>query len=102
LSSWTLFALVAIPLAIAAIERSLLLRFLAKVYERGGSKDLQAAASATRHLAPRPTRSQRGAITTVSGAGLPGGPDARRGDHCGGSCTSKLIMIEHFPRNRAL
>jgi len=80
---WIFIAVVAIPLVVAAIERCLMLRFLATVYERGGPTDLKTAAAATRHLTPRPGGGGRRAITTASGpdhpddpGGLDGVPDA--------------------------
>jgi hypothetical protein len=44
---------VAIPLFIAAVERALVLRFIAKAYRAGGVGHLRAAALATRHLVPQ-------------------------------------------------
>jgi hypothetical protein len=55
-NSWTLIATVAIPLAVAAIERGFVLLFLARAYRLGGLEHLPAAASATRHLVPEKNR----------------------------------------------
>lgn len=52
LNVWIPLAVVALPIVVAAIERGLLLRFLARTYRRGGPADLKAAAAATKHLLP--------------------------------------------------